>query len=320
MATPVAMALLVAACGGETEPAVGAEVPATSPPTTTASTIPAETTTTIDFNRPVTQQLTLLPDDNTITEFAEIVNDMRGQTNQVSEQMKRIAEFESLPSPAGAQILDLSVQVVPLVEDGFAISSVVEFRLPQDPAVMTTFLEEELRALSWFKSSESSVQSNGVDFDALVFRLPGVPGEETELVASIGAVPGATIVSYDYRTRLAPDDQSFNRLQAWQDAVRTPGSSQVVEASIRTVDDIATLMVVHTLSAETAAEARADVEALVREGEFTILTSQDSGETAAPLLLENEDGQQLTLEFVQTGDPEIVEMTVTNTFGLEPID
>lgn len=320
MATPVVLALLVAACGGETDPAVGAEVPPTTSATTSTSTIPAETTTTIDFDRPVTQQLTLLPDDNSLTEFAEIVNDMRGQSNQVSEQMKRIAEFESLPSPAGAQILDFSVQVVPLVEDGFAISSVVEFRLPQDPAVMTTFLEEELRALSWFKSSESTVQTDGIDFNALVFRLPGVPGEETELVASVGAVPGATIVSYNYRTRLDPGDQSFNRLQAWQDALRTPGSAGVVEASVRTADDIATLMVVHTLAAETAAEAREDMVALVRANEFTILTSQDSGASAAPLLLENEDGEQLTLEFVQTDDPEVVEMTVTNTFGLEPLD
>ncbi len=316
---PVAMAVLLSACGGETEPAAGADVSQSTISATTTPTVPAETTTTIDFDRPVTQQLTLLPDDNTIAEFAEIVGDMRGQSNQVSEQMKRIAEFASLPSPAGAQILDFSIQVVPLVEDGFAISSVVEFRLPGEPAVVSTFLEEELRALSWFKSSESTVQSNGIEVDALVFRLPGVPGDETELVTSVGAVPGATIVTYDYQTRLPAQDQSFNRLQAWQNGLRTPGSAEVVEASVRTADDIATLAVVQTLNAETAAEAREVVAALVRDNEFTVLTSQDSGDTTAPLLLETEDGEQLTLDFAQTNDPDVVEMTVTHTFGLEPV-
>lgn len=319
LAAPLFLAFALAACGGETAPGLGADTIPTTTIATTTSTVPAETTTTIDFNRPVTQELTLLPDDGMVAEFADIINDMRGQSNQVSEQMKRLAEFETLPSPAGAQILDFSTVVVPVLDEGYSISSVVEFRLPQDAAVMTTFIEEELRALGWNKSSESTQFVNGINQNTLVFRIPGTPGDETELTASIGSAPGATLVTYDYRTRLETTDLTFSRLHAWQNTIRTPSGAEVVEASVKTADDTGTLSVVQLLNAETAAEARELVAALVREDEFQIITSQDSGTTAAPLLLQDEEGNQMMLEFALSEEPAIVEMTVINTFALEPV-
>ncbi len=315
-----ALALLAAGCGAEASPGIGNDtVPTTVATTTTASTLPPETTTTIDFAREPAQEKTPLPEDATADEVAEVVGDMRGPTRDLSEQLSRLATFMKLSSPAGAQILDFATSVVPAEDDRNEISTQVSLRAPQTMLELNDFFDAELRARGWYKADEAEETIDDVAQATLVFRIPGTAGDETELSIVILGGP-VTMIDLDFRFLTPEDDPSFELLSAWQAAIRTPRSTTALAAGVVTAEDSATLSVTYAIEADTAAEGREDITDLVRSSEFEIETAGESGESAAPVVLIDEAGQRYLLEFGTTRDPEVIEMVVSTTFDLRPID
>jgi hypothetical protein len=313
--------LVAAACGGESTPGAGSE---TVPPTVTTistTTVPTVTTTTIDFDRPITQDTVPIPAEASIVDLIALVNDMRGQTNNVSDQMARLARFQELASPVSAQILDFSTTVSPIEEDEeFAVESTVRFRVSQDHLTIEMFLIDELRSRGWNKASEGTQQVDGDTATVLVFRVPGIPADETELAVTVTELPGLTLIDYAYRTRTPIADTSFERLQVWQEELATPRSADPISTRIATQDDLGSMSVSYWMTAETTAEAREAVVALQDEEAFTVGTSEGSGASTAPLLLVDANNKELLIDFAITGEADTVEMTVTHTFGLEPVD
>ena len=321
LATIAAFGLTAAACGGESTPGGGSETVPSTVTTISTTTVPEVTTTTIDFDRPITQDTVPIPSETNIADLATVIDNMRGQTNNVSDQMARLARFQELATPVNAQILDFTTSVSTIEDEvGFAVASTVRFRVPQDHLTIERFLIDELRSRGWNKASEATQPVNGETATVLIFRIPGVPAEETELGVSVTELPGFTRIDYDYQTRVLPEDTSFARLQTWQAELATPRSATVIETRVATQDDIGTMAVVYQLTAETTAEAREIIVELQDEELFTVGTSEGSGSSTAPLLLVDANNQELLIDFAITGEPDTVEMTVTNTFGLEPID
>lgn len=320
MAT-AAIALIASGCGGETSPGIGAEtIPVTAPPSTTTTTM-AETTTTIDFDRPITQGTDPIGAEATIAELAEVINSMRGQTFNVSDQMARLAPFLAIATPVSAQILDFSASVTPVVDEDElqAVDSTVRFRVPQDRESIATFMKDELKAWGWNKANEGTQQIEGSPVTTLIFRRPGARGEDTELAVTISGLAGLTLIDYAYKDRFVAEG-SFERLQFWQTTLRTPRSATAIESRVSTADDLGTIAVVYEFTAETTAEARELMIELQSEEEYVVGTSEGSGTTTAPLLLTDVDGRELLIDFALTGDPDTVQMTVASTFGLDPVD
>lgn len=318
-AVAATMTVGVAACGGETEPGLGTGTVPVTIATTTSTTDPPPTTTTIDFNREIVQETDPIPADAVIAEFAEAVEDMRGQTNNVSQQLARLVSFPALNSPSGSQILDFSVGTE-TIEDGFEISSSVLFRVPQEPEQLVEFTEGEMKARGWNKANEREGSEDGRALTGLTFQIPGTPGDITQLEVLITGFEGYSTMQYNYRSVAEEGDVSFDRLRVWQSTLRVPRSTVAIGAKIETVDNTGSMTVRYQLEAETAAEAREDIRDLVREDEFILATSDESGPTAAPLLMTDENGEQLLLEFFLTRDPEIIEMTISNSFPIDPVD
>ena len=313
----VALGLIASACSGETEPA--AQPVEAQQPTTTTTTIPPETTTTIDFNRPITQDTIPIGEETSISDLAAVVASMRGQTINVSDQMSRLARFQELATPNMAQILDFSTAVSPIPdEDDFVVESTVLFRVPQDRLTIEMFLLDELRSRGWNKASETSQPVDGVTTTTLVFRIPGTPGNITELTAIVSELPGQTQIDLAYQTRVPEEDTSFERLQFWQDELATPFSADVTQVSAATADDLGVISVVYELDAETPAEASEDILELQDEEVFRIGTAPET-ETEAFLLID-QSRQEWLVEFATTDVADTIAMTVSNTFDLEPID
>lgn len=317
LAAIAGLALFLAGCGTEAAPTIGNG--ALPPSSTTTSTAPIETTTTIDFSRPPDQQKTTVPENATAGDLAEIVDDMRGPTEDVAEQMLRLATFVELSSPVGSQITDLTISVRTAEELRYDISSQVALRGPQTLVELTDYYDAELRSLGWNKASETDETIGGIETTTQVFRVPGTAGDETELTIRTTGGP-VSVVDIGYHHLTDEDDESFGRLAAWQRAIRTPNSGVEMEVRVSTADDVATLAVVHWLTAETAAQARADVVSLIRAAEFEQSSPVADEASTAPVELADESGQRHLLEFATTRDPEIVEMVVSTTFGLRPID
>jgi hypothetical protein len=314
------LAIGLAACGGETEPTAGDQAVASTTTTTapTTTTEPPVTTTTINFDREPTQDDAPLPENSTAEELFDVVNDMRGATRDASEQIERLATFLDLASPERSQILDFSIAVEPVEDDRFDISTQVRLRAPQPTAELATFYDGELRSAGWIKAAFSETTTDGLPGTELIYRVPGTSGADTEL--SITLTQGQfSVIDLDFKFLSEEDDPSFEQLVAWQSDIRTPRSATLAKTVVFTTEDTASLQVIYALEADTAAEAREDIEDLVRDDEFTIESATVSGTTVAPLLLVDEDGQEYLLDFAPTRNPELFWMMVSATAELVPV-
>lgn len=219
--------------------------------------------------------------------------------------------------------MDFSVAVTRPAEDDDSrldsLTTTVDLRAPQDVAELAAIFHAELRSGTWNRLEKVGETVDGVATITQVYRFPGASPDDTELTVRISGGPFST-ARMEYRNVIDdPEDPSFELLAGWQDELRTPGSTRPVEARLSTAADAGTLETVYLLTAETAAEAREAVARLVREDEFRQEPADGSGANAAPLVLIDQDQQRLVLEFAPTGDPEIVELTVSTGFDLVPI-
>lgn len=310
---------ILAACGST--PTIGGQAAqvTTTIPTTTTTTIPPTTTTTIDFNRPVDQDDTPIPEDATAAEILAIVEDLRGQTDDLHQQMIRLVGFPDIASPIGTQILDVTASIQ-IDGDDVRTDSVVLLRTPGTAADPVGFFSAELAARGW---NEADFLSTPVGEDGtlttLVYRWPGRSGDEEELTMEFEVQPGVAFIEMRYHV-VGTDEDPFDLMKAWQDAVRTPSSADEVEARIETAEDTATLTVRHILQAETAAEAREDIIDLVRSADFETTAEASEDDASAVTLVGVENGETIVVEFEDLGDEETVEVTVRTSGPLTPID
>ena len=317
----------LAACGGNEAPGLGNEtLPSTTGSTTTA--IPAQTGPTVDFDRVPNQSTTPLPEDATASELAAVVDDMRGPTNDVSEQMLRLAPFVDFDTPSNSQITDLSISVAPTEDDELRISAWVALRSPLSATVLAEHFDIDRQSQAWNMVSEVEETVDRAAKITQVFRNPGYSGDDNEMTVTIIDGP-FSVYRVDYLIVTDPaaatDDEeeavdTLASLLAWQEGVRLPQSADLIEARIGTAEDLGRLEAVYRIPGETASAAREDVSALVRSNEFDTPAPDGSGENAAPLVLIDTEGRQFLVEFATTRGPEIIEIVISTEFDLQPID
>jgi hypothetical protein len=316
----VGLGLTLAACGGEaTVSNEAAAPPPTTIPTTTTTTIPPTTTTTIDFNRPVNQMDTPLPEDALISEVAELVNDMRGQTDDLHQQMARLVDFPKIASPLGAQILDVFVVMTP-GEDDIRTESIAVIRTPNGATNLVDYFDAEMVSRSWNEADVSTEVTDVGIRKTTVYRWPGTSGDDKEVTITVDPLPGLVLITIQNLALIDSRDESYDLLQGWQDKIRTPSSAEVTGAAISTSENVGIATVTYDLDAETAAEARSDMLGAVRTAEFETAAEPDETNGSPVTLTDVETGEEFLLEFAETSDEEIIEMTVSATFPLEPLD
>lgn len=314
------LSLVLAGCGGTAT--IGNEAaapPPTTIATTTTTTIPPTTTTTIDFNRPVSQLDTPLPEDALISEVADLVNDMRGQTDDLHQQMARLTDFPKIASPVGSQILDFSITMTP-GEDDIRAESVAVVRTPNGAIDMVEYFDAEMVSRSWNEADVSNEVTDVGVKRTTVYRWPGTSGDDKELTITVDPQPGLVLITIDSLSLIELRDEKYELLQGWQDKIRTPSSADVIRAAITTAENVGTATVTYELDAETAAEARSDMLDAVRTSEFETAAVADEADGSPVTLTDVETGEEFLLEFAETSDDEIVEMTVSASFPLEPLD
>ena len=200
------------------------------------------------------------------------------------------------------------------------MTALARLRAPQTAEELVRFHHDEMRAEGWNRARTTT--DNGPDgpFTEQVFRIPGLSGDTVELIVTVTDGP-VSIIELAYTGLTEADDPSLVLLTAWQDGVRLPGSASITAATIATADDTATLTVTHRVVADSPGQARADVLSLVRSSEFTTDAAADGGEQAQPVeLVGVEAGDRYLLDFAATREPEVVEVLVSASAGLDPVD
>lgn len=307
------------ACGGEAEPLDSqATTTVTTATTTTTTTEPPEPTTTIDFSIAPDQGIEPLADEATVADIVELVDDVRGPTAGLARQIERLTPFVDLTSPPGAQIMDVTVSAETADDDRNDLSVSAVMRAPQTGPELVKFFNDELRARGWITAGREDETIDGVEWHRQIFRVPGVPGDTTELTVSVGAGP-VSWVEVDYASLSEEDDETVSLLAFWQESLALPRGSTVSSASVSTVDDEVVLTVVHQLDADSPDEAFEDLVDLVDEDDFTLSGGQAN--LTGPITLTGvEDEVDYTVGVVESRQPEVVEIVVTSKAALTPID
>ena len=246
-------ATLLSACGSQLGPAaLGTETTTTTRPTTT--TAPPETTSTVDFDRPVRQQLTPLPEEPTVADVEGMIRDIRGQTDDVSAQMARLVRFVDIATPVPAQIIDIGIRIDVANDEGLHEQrAAVLFRTGATVDEVLTFLDHQLRGAGWNRSKSERIQVDGIETVVESFRVPGVPASEEELTVRVADGPDATRIELAHFSLSADHAAAWELLPAWHDGLPLPRGAERAGITLRTEDDVGSVMVTHDVGAETPA-------------------------------------------------------------------
>ena len=171
------LAVAAIGCGQGSEPELGTGIVG---PTTmaTTTTVPASTTTTVDFSRPITQGLTPLAEDAGLIEVTELVADMRGQSDDVAAQVQRLAPFLDLSPAPVAQILGVDITLSEVEEGRYPATVTVRLRVPDTGPDLVAAIDDEFTSLGWFTNSVSRREVDGGTATDAVFRNPGIDPDD----------------------------------------------------------------------------------------------------------------------------------------------
>jgi hypothetical protein len=319
----LAIMALTAACAGEAEPGLGGVAVTTTIPTTT---IPAETTTTIDFARPIVEGTDPLGIEAEPADVADLVDDLRGQTENVSRQMARLGPFPWLAGPPVAQIVDIDVALEPENEDGLHRSTIsVRYRVPDALPTADEFLFNSFKAQGWNRLDESERAEDEATIREIRYIQFGVQDEE--VTARIESRPGVTFIDLSHEVladgpAATPDESGtyFERLSAWAENLPVPRAAVPVSAGVTATDDTGRLALRYRLAAADEETAVAAVLARIG-GEGYQLSGVPEGErpVTGPLTLVDEAGTIVVIEFTEDALDATFELDLSTTFELTPL-
>lgn len=327
LATLAALATGLGACGGGDE-VLNAEAAAPVVTTaTTTTTTPTTTTTMVDFNRPVVQGSAPLDPDAGPSDVADLVREIRGQSNDVDAQVRRLAPFVDLDEPDVAQIMDIAVALAPEADGGHPSTSRVRFRSPRPGSALAKALNDNLRAEGWFNADGGTNLEDVGGMVDMVYRQPGTDGDLLELRVTISEQPGATVADLEYSVlatdhEASPDegDTYFERLTGWDRDLPMPRAAGLVEVAIETSPTAGALTLRYLMAADDEAEAvAAVVRAIGRDG-YQLPGPTGEAPTEGPLRLIDETGSIAVIEFGATSEPEIMELEAIVSFDMTPLD
>lgn len=322
------LALVTAGCGQGQQPGLGADVVGSTTLTIPTTTTPTATTTTIDFNRPVFQGVAPLAEEAGLDDVVALVVDLRGQTNDVTEQITRLAPFLDIDAAVVAQITGIDIVLAPEDENRHPGSATVWFRTPVAGPDVVLAIDNEFQSLGWFTNDVSRSETDGDTITESVFRNPGFDPDELEFRSSVVSGQGTTTVELTYV--VAADDEEataddgstyFERLSAWQDELSLPGAAELTEVGVEADDEAGAVFARYLLTADDETEAIALLVRSIASGDYQLLgATADDPPTAGPLRLVDPDGTLVVVELAPSPADETFLIEARHGFVLDPLD
>lgn len=322
------LAVGAAGCGQREPPELGTGVAGPTTLISTTTTIAATTTTTINFDRPVTQGLAPLGPDAGPTEVADLVADLRGQSDDVAVQVMRLAPFLAIRPAAVAQIMGIDVTLAAPVEGRYPSLATVRFRVPAEGPDLVRRIDDGFQSLGWFTNSEARREVDGGLVTESAFRNPGFDPGDLEFRSSVATGTGPTVVELTYLVNADLDEVEaddgttyFERLAAWQAGLSFSRVAELTEVGVETVEDAGTILAHYRLPADSEAEAVALLVQATAGGDFELLgASADDPPPSGPLRLVDEAGAIVVVEIAPGPDGESFEVEAAHRFDLAPLD
>lgn len=317
-----------AACGQEQQPALGAGTVGQTTLSVVTTTIPATTTTTIDFDRPITQGTVLLVEDAEPNDVADLVADIRGQTAGVSAQVRRLAPFPDLVVAPVAQITGIGIVLSPEEDDRYQVRSGVRVRVPVDATTIADAIRDEFYGMAWNPNDQAATDIDGQTATETVFRRSGFAPDELEFLLSVRSGAGASLVEMTYlvsaeEAEVTDDDgvTYYDRLSSWQDGLALTRAARLTEVGIETDDDSGRVFARYLISADDETEAVALLARASASGDYDLLgATADDPPTSGPLRLVNSSGDLVIVDISPAQGDDTFEVEAVHGFELDPLD
>jgi hypothetical protein len=323
------LSALVAACGEEAQPGLGAGVNVPTTVATTTSTIATTTTaSTVDFSQPIFQSTAPLASDIDPTDVAALVADIRGQTADVTEQVRRIAPFLDLSVAPVAQITGIDVTLAPEDDDELhPVEVLVRFRTPETAPELVTTIENQFSGLAWFLNEQTTAEGPNGPVTNSVFRFPGISPDETEFRSSVVGEPAATTAEFEYHVLAAQDDVAdeegvtyFERLSSWQDGLELTRVATLTDVGVETDENSGRVVARYTITADDEAEAIESLLEAVARSDYELLGGADQAPTTTPLQLIDGSGTIITIDVLLSTIEGSYGVEASHGFDLTPLD
>jgi hypothetical protein len=173
----------------------------------------------------------------------QAVEDAHGPTDDVAGQMSRFVDFPDLPTPEGAEIVELRADVRDTL-DGSSILVTAEVAVVADGTVeeLAKFYEIALGPYGWLPSSASDHLVGSGGLQRRGFAIPGTTYELDDLTIELADVsPASSGASVRSEVRLryvelvpAGENAIRQRLEGWAADLPLPAGGTVTGAGIQT--------------------------------------------------------------------------------------
>ena len=177
-------------------------------------------------------------------EIEAVINEIHGPTDDITTQMRRLGRFPDVPTPIGAEVIELTaildeVVVIGGTEDKMAAIGVVEMWVDGDIDDVVAFYETTFAGMGWTPTGDNaSTEDDGqtkvrkIDFD-----IPGIDagsGNAFELTVTDDIDEARTRVKLDYTEFIAIDDADIDRWLGWQGDVPLPPGAEIESIGVST--------------------------------------------------------------------------------------
>lgn len=182
--------------------------------------------------------------DATADEIAAIVTDILGPTADVSSQMQRLGLFPDVPTPNGADIVNVRSGIENVIsfggnsDDFRAANSEVEMFIDGDYDDVNAFYDAQLAALGWtVDSNKTEKTDDGLSTVRRVgYEISQEPGEQitADLTVTDDVDDARTKVQLSYTEIVSKEDSGIERWQGWFGDSPFPDGGEVHSGGIGT--------------------------------------------------------------------------------------
>ena len=182
-----------------------------------------------------------LPPRSSAEQILEVVSDIHGPTYDMAAQMNRLVRFPEIPTPPGAELVELRADVREReTAASLTISSEIGLHAAGTVEELVEFYENAFSELEYTVASRSSRGSGSARTEHLGYRIPDTTYEQSDVEVSVTARGEEAPDSVQIRIRFVEvadvegDGSPRRRFEGWVGDLPLPEGGEVIGAAIQT--------------------------------------------------------------------------------------
>lgn len=248
-------------------------------------------------------------------EIEAVLNEIHGPTDDVSAQMQRLGRFPDIPTPIGAEIIEVTSIIDEVIvfggDDKKAAIAVTEMWVDGEIDDVVDFYDTTFAGLGWQSTGDETVTEDEgqTKIRTIDYDIPGVDagsGNAFELTVRDDIDEAKTRVTLDYTEFLDPDQAEMDRWLGWQGDVPLPEDATIESAGISTngfFGQAIFYVIDYSYADRTEDEMRAEIDRLMAGSDYSF---DDEDTTDFRLEMEHPFFTRASMTFLDLTDRTVV--------------